>query len=102
VLAEPGRPTALADVPIDPPVGIDRLARRTTVVPLAHGAVLAGYTDGLVERRHRIIDEGIGELVAAIQPAGAAEHVCDEVMAAVATTTPVDDIALLVLRRAAI
>ncbi|MFG1608541.1 PP2C family protein-serine/threonine phosphatase [Actinoplanes sp. NPDC049265] len=99
VLAAPGRPAALADVPVDPPAGITGSPRRSTTVPLPPGAVLAGFTDGLVERRGQVIDEGLDALVAAVRPAPTAELVCAAVVAAIDTETPVDDVALLVIRR---
>jgi serine phosphatase RsbU (regulator of sigma subunit) len=101
VLTEPGKSAVLAAVPVDPPVGMDpaRVRRRSTSLSWARGALLAGFTDGLVERRERIIDEGIDELVAAVRSGVSAEQVCAEVMTAIDTENPIDDIALLVLRR---
>ena len=101
VLAQPGRPAAAAQVPVDPPVGMDpaRVRRRSTTLPWAPGAVLIGFTDGLVERRDRIIDDGIAELVAAVRAGVSAEQVCTEVMTAIDTENPIDDVALLVIRR---
>ena len=100
VLAVPGRPAAVPEIPVGPPLGIGRTpaVRRTTVIDLPPGAVLVCYTDGLVEQRGEIIDAGIKRLADAVRP-GAAEIVCDAVMAGVGADQPADDIALLVLRR---
>jgi serine phosphatase RsbU (regulator of sigma subunit) len=68
------------------------------VVDLPPGAVLACFTDGLVERRREVIDVGIEQLLDVVRPAPA-EEVCATVMGALATEQPTDDIALLVVRR---
>ncbi|MEV6490932.1 GAF domain-containing SpoIIE family protein phosphatase [Actinoplanes sp. NPDC051633] len=104
VIAEPGRPAALAEAPVDPPVGIDpaRFRRRSTTLPWPADAVLAGFTDGLIERRDRIIDVGIAALIAAVRAGVRAEQVCTDVMTAIDVENPVDDVALLVVRRDAV
>ena len=101
VIAAPGRPAGLLDVvPADPPLGIGlpHRPRRTTSVGLPAGALLAFFTDGLIERRGRLIDEGIAQLIASVRLAPA-EDVCNEIMAAAGTDKPTDDVALLVARR---
>jgi phosphoserine phosphatase RsbU/P len=56
------------------------------------------FTDGLVERRDKPIDDGIIRLCQAVTP-GPPEGVCVSVMQAlVGNRYPGDDIALLVLR----
>jgi putative methionine-R-sulfoxide reductase with GAF domain len=100
VLAVPGRPAVLVDLPVDPPLGVGRRPspRRTTTVDLPVGAVLVFYTDGLVERRDQIIDVGLDRLTAVVRVAPA-EAVCTTVMTSVGTEKPTDDVALLVVRR---
>jgi phosphoserine phosphatase RsbU/P len=100
VLAEPGRPGVLVDLPVDPPLGVGRpqVPRRTTTVELPVGAVLVFYTDGLVERRDQIIDVGLEALTAMVR-AAPAEAVCGDVMTGVGIDKPTDDVALLVVRR---
>ena len=64
VIALPGEQSASA-LPIrpDPPIGTaDDPPRQSAVVTIPPGALLCCYTDGLVERRDRAIDEGIGLL----------------------------------------
>ncbi|WP_104480034.1 SpoIIE family protein phosphatase [Actinokineospora auranticolor] len=97
VLALPGRESALVPLPPDIPVGLGlRGARRDTVVDLVPGAVLAFYTDGLVERRDRAIDPALTRLAAAVTPDDPAA-VCAQVMDALLDNAPGrDDIALLV------
>jgi sigma-B regulation protein RsbU (phosphoserine phosphatase) len=100
VLAEPGRPAGLAQFAVDPPLGVGRFARprRSTALALVPGAVLFCYTDGLVERRERVIDIGLGNLVRTVRPAPA-DVVCATVMAAAGVEQPTDDVAILALRR---
>ncbi len=100
VLAAPGRPAVLVDLPVDPPLGVGRrpAPRRTTTVDLPAGAVLVFYTDGLVERRDQVIDVGLDRLTAVVRVAPA-ETVCTTVMTSVGTEKPTDDVALLVVRR---
>ncbi|SCL30799.1 Serine phosphatase RsbU, regulator of sigma subunit [Micromonospora rhizosphaerae] len=102
VLAVPGRPGALIEAYIDPPLGTGRRqpARRTAMVDFPAGAVLVCYTDGLVERRGELIDAGIERLIAAVAPAPA-EEVCATVMATLDAEHPTDDIALLAIRHTA-
>ena len=102
VLAHPDGPAALAPVPADPPLGIGRggRPRRTTVVEMAPGAALISYTDGLVERRDEVIDVGLDRLCAAAAhvPADAA-GIVSRVMTVTDAERPVDDVAVLVVRR---
>ena len=100
VLAAPGQPAVLPEIPVGPPLGIGRPApvRATTVIDFPPGAVLVCYTDGLVERRGELIDLGIERLVAAVQP-DSAEAVCTRIMASTDAEQPTDDIAVLAIRR---
>jgi putative methionine-R-sulfoxide reductase with GAF domain len=60
VLAAPGAPGALVHLQPDPPIGTaDDRQRRSTTVVIPPGALLCCFTDGLVERRDRVIDRGI-------------------------------------------
>lgn len=101
VLAEPGAPARVLDVPPNLPLGVhlDR-PRTTTEARLPAGAVLCLYTDGLVERPGVPLDIGIDRLLATVH-AAPAEQVCIQIMGTmVGATMPADDIALLVLRHA--
>jgi serine phosphatase RsbU (regulator of sigma subunit) len=67
-------------------------------VDLPPGTVVCLYTDGLVERRDRPIDEGISRLAGAVS-ADEPELACALAMAAMTDYIPHrDDVALLVLR----
>jgi len=100
VLACPGLAAGPADVTPDLLIGLpDARPRHVTTLDLPPGAVLCLYTDGLVERRDRAIDEGIGRLSSAVV-ANDPEAGCAAVMAAMADFSPhSDDVALLMFRR---
>jgi phosphoserine phosphatase RsbU/P len=99
VIAAPGQRGAVAQIAVDPPIGVaDARRRQVTTLALAPGAVLCLFTDGLVERRDEPIDDGITLLCETVTP-GPPEGVCVSVMQAlVGSQYPGDDIALLVLR----
>lgn len=100
VLARPGQPSATAAIVSDILIGVpDMRARHVSRVDFPEGATLCLYTDGLVERRDRPIDQGISKLCANV-PVGDPEAACAHVMAAMADGSPhADDVALLVIRR---
>ena len=99
VIAAPGQRGAMAQIAVDPPIGVtDAPVRQVTTLALATGAVLCLFTDGLVERRGEPIDDGIALLCETVTP-GPPEGVCVSVMQAlVGSQYPGDDIALLILR----
>ena len=100
VVAAPGQPAALVDVRISPPVGTGRDLRRESVtVPLSPGAVLVLYTDGLIERRGQLLDVGLERLRATVTTAAADTVARDVMHRLVADEAPIDDIALVVVRR---
>jgi serine phosphatase RsbU (regulator of sigma subunit) len=100
VLAVPGEPAHLLEMPVDPPLGVGRphVPRRSMEIGLPPGAVLVCYTDGLVERRGQVIDVGIERLTATVRPEPA-EAVCKRVMTVADADQPTDDIAVLAVRR---
>jgi sigma-B regulation protein RsbU (phosphoserine phosphatase) len=101
VVAAPGQPARLADVPADVMIGVTpgRTGRRTTIVDIPPGAVFCMFTDGLIQRRTQPADEGVARLCSALVPQPA-ETACAAVMAALADDESArDDVALLILRR---
>jgi anti-anti-sigma factor len=100
LMAVPGQPAVPVGVFPDLLIGVPGTApRRTKTVPVPAGGVLCLYTDGLVERRDRPIDDGIARLSAAVT-ATDPEMGCALVMGAMADyIAHVDDVALLLLRR---
>jgi serine phosphatase RsbU (regulator of sigma subunit) len=99
LLAVPGEPTAIPAIPVDPPLGITQTgpARRRAELAFPPGAGLTLFTDGLVERRGRLLDQGIAELTAAVTP-GPAERICAGILTALIPDHH-DDTALLVISR---
>jgi sigma-B regulation protein RsbU (phosphoserine phosphatase) len=99
VIAAPGEHGALAEVAVDAPIGVaDCPARQVTTLTVVPGSVLCFFTDGLVERRDRPLDDGLERLCRAVS-ARPPESVCVSVMGAlVGREHPGDDIALLTLR----
>ena len=100
VIARPGQPAELADVQTGALIGVATRAQRpVTTVPVAPGALLCFYTDGLVERPGELIDEGLDRLCQAVT-AQPPEMACAAVMRALVGSEPArDDIALLMIRR---
>jgi len=100
VIASPGGSAELVVVEPAPPLGmVWDVDHRSTDVTLPPGAVVAFYTDGLVERRHESLAVGLERLRAAVT-AGPADTVARDIMRALlAGWVPQDDIALVVVRR---
>ncbi|MEU5613542.1 SpoIIE family protein phosphatase [Streptomyces sparsogenes] len=123
VLVEPGEPALLMEVPPGMPLGVGGEPFEEIEVELPDGALLALYTDGLVESRDHTLDEGLQALRAALDPqeaadgavsvdtpagapgaavrkaaAGSLEDVCDHVLSTLDTHHGEDDIALLMAR----
>lgn len=102
VVAVPGRPTVLADIAFDVPIGVaDAARRRVTTVQVTSGTLLCLFTDGLVERRGKLLDDGFALLCDAVA-AGPPEAACVAVMKALIGKQPAhDDVAVLMVRRRA-
>ncbi|MGW9309519.1 ATP-binding SpoIIE family protein phosphatase [Saccharomonospora azurea] len=102
VVAAEGEPSRLVnEALVDAPIGVSSAPqrRRRVTVPIPHGASLLFYTDGLVERRDRPLEEGLAALCEAART-GPADLLCAEVMSKlVGTEVPADDIAVLAVRR---
>jgi PAS domain S-box-containing protein len=82
-------------------LGIDAgSARAEPVVAVEPGTTLFLYTDGLVERRDRVIDEGLEQLVTLLGELAdrPLEDLCDAVLEGMLPDTPQDDVALVAVR----
>ena len=104
VLLVPGSAPRVLDADGGAPLGIVGAPRRAPSlrVEFPVGATLVLYSDGLVERRGRPIDECIAVLAEVVARApedveAFADHVIDAMLAG---TAPADDVALLVVRSA--
>jgi sigma-B regulation protein RsbU (phosphoserine phosphatase) len=102
VLAVPGREAEFVDIPPGPPLGaLPDVARTATSVEVPVGATLLLYTDGLIEDRSQPIDAGLRKLRSAVHADDPA-IVCQTVMRhLIGNRPPIDDIAVLAMRRVA-
>ncbi|MFJ3232885.1 SpoIIE family protein phosphatase [Streptomyces sp. NPDC086787] len=99
VLVEPGEDALMLDVPPGMPLGVGGEPFEEVEVELPEGALLALYTDGLVESRDHPLDEGLQAFVGALtDPARPLEDVCDHILNTLDTHHGEDDIALLMAR----
>ncbi|QNP65117.1 SpoIIE family protein phosphatase [Streptomyces genisteinicus] len=99
VLVEPGEEALLLDVPPGMPLGVGGEPFEEVQVELPEGALLALYTDGLVESRDHPLDEGLQAFRDALtDPGPVLEDVCDQVLGRLDTRHGEDDIALLMAR----
>ena len=95
-------PSYFADLQTGPPLGVQiEIARSSTVVPLPEGGAMVLYTDGLIERRGEILDEGMERLRRELRPDGAdsAEAMCQRLTRAIVKRGVQDDVAIMVVRR---
>jgi serine phosphatase RsbU (regulator of sigma subunit) len=102
IFAHPDGAAEAVEITTDVLIGLAPAAeRRVTTLSFPPGTLLCLYTDGLVERRDRFLDDGIDRLTGAVT-ARHPEVACAMAMAAMTEFTPYsDDIALLMLRRQA-
>ncbi|MEU0130634.1 SpoIIE family protein phosphatase [Streptomyces sp. NPDC006289] len=99
VVAEPGEPALLLDVPPGMPLGVGGEPFEEVEIELKEGSLLALYTDGLVESRDHPLDEGLEAFRQALaEPSQPLEDVCDHVLSTLDTRHGEDDIALLMAR----
>ncbi|MET9069701.1 SpoIIE family protein phosphatase [Streptosporangium sandarakinum] len=99
ILVRPGGGAEPLELPPGPPLGIGNEPTEMRELVLPHDAVLAFYTDGLVESRDRDIDEGIGMVCDLLADQNQdLEAVCDLTIEAQRPGHERDDIALLLAR----
>jgi serine phosphatase RsbU (regulator of sigma subunit) len=119
VLVEPGEDALMLEVPTGMPLGVGGEPFEEIEVELPDGALLALYTDGLVESRDHALDEGLTAFRMALtgRPSASAsavagiprqasgteassslEGLCDHVLGTLDTHHGEDDIALLMAR----
>ncbi|WP_165989976.1 SpoIIE family protein phosphatase [Streptomyces sp. YIM 98790] len=99
VLVSPGGTAELLHIPCGAPLGVGTGAFPGQRRDLPDGAMLALFTDGLVENRRDPIDTGLHALLRLLRGAGGRplEEVCDAVLDGLGRA-PLDDIALLLAR----
>ena len=88
--------------PLDPPPGILLGAAQEEYqgarLDLCPGDLLLLYSDGLIERRTRSLDEGLTTLCAAVRGLSDPEHAIAAALRALATTDSEDDTCLVAVR----
>ncbi|NLU71731.1 SpoIIE family protein phosphatase [Streptomyces sp. HNM0575] len=102
VLLHPEGDCELLDRATDPPLAArsEQAPRPEARAPYRHGDCLILYTDGLVERRDRDIDDGIARLTTVLAASAGhdAEQVADELLSGMGVHEgAADDIALVVI-----
>ncbi|MFG1809277.1 SpoIIE family protein phosphatase [Streptomyces sp. NPDC049040] len=99
VVVEPGEQPLLLELPRGVPLGVGGEPFEESEVELPEGALLALYTDGLVESRSLPLDEGLDAFRRSLDgPDRPLEDICDHVLATLDTAHGEDDIALLMAR----
>ncbi|MEJ7797125.1 MAG: SpoIIE family protein phosphatase [Solirubrobacteraceae bacterium] len=100
LLAGAALPAAYLDGGRNPPLGCSEATVRDAVVDLAVGSTLLLYTDGLVERRGGLIDDGLESLRRIVEDhEGDLEELLDDVIARLGADAAADDVSILALRR---
>ncbi|MER5932553.1 SpoIIE family protein phosphatase [Streptomyces sp. NPDC002054] len=99
-VVHPDGTVSFPELPVSPPLGLGAgMPMETATLTLPEGALLALFTDGLIESRERDLDAGLAVLGAALAgPARTPEETCAAVIDAMLPTGHNDDIALLVAR----
>ncbi|MET9913249.1 SpoIIE family protein phosphatase [Streptomyces sp. NPDC006476] len=99
----PDGTASLIEMTAGPPLGVGGLPFEAMELEVPEGAVVALYTDGLIEDRDRDVDHATAELCRALTArVDTLEALCDTVLKAVLPEDPSDDVALLLARTRAL
>ncbi len=101
LLVRPDGTNELLDVNPAPPLGVGTGLIQSRTLTIEDGSLLVLYTDGLVEKRSRDIDEGLNRLREIFGPGSAdqpLEDLCRATLAGVYADEHRDDIAVLMAR----
>ncbi|WP_406449571.1 SpoIIE family protein phosphatase [Streptomyces sp. NBC_01622] len=98
VLIHPDGAAELLDIPGGVPLGVGGVDFGTTEVDFTTGALLALYTDGLVENRSESIDVGLHTLTRLLQSSRRPLEQTSDMLLNALRPEPDDDVALLLVR----
>ena len=99
VLAVPGEPVRLLDLPSGTPLGVGGVPFESVELTVPEGTLLLLYTDGLVESRTADIDVGTQRLIDVFsQPFDSIEDACERIVDTLERGQEPDDVALLLAR----
>ena len=99
IVACPGRPTERLPAATNPPLGTHAGRYDEHRISLPPGSLLVLYTDGLVERRHRPLDDAIDELATLVtSDVQTPEDLASLLIERLAAKGTEDDIAILIAR----
>jgi anti-sigma regulatory factor (Ser/Thr protein kinase) len=103
-LVRPDGRVDFLELPTGPPLGVGGMPFECVHHEVPEGSLLALYTDGLIEARHRDADAGLHALRGALADAAASslETTCDKVLKALLDERSTDDAALLIARTRAL
>ncbi|WP_324606244.1 SpoIIE family protein phosphatase [Streptomyces globisporus] len=98
-VATPDGTITFLDGPPGTPLGTGALDFGTEEVVLPGGGLLVLYTDGLIEARHRDLDQGMRQLAEALRPLDRPlDTLCDDVLGRLLAGPAQDDVAMLLAR----
>jgi PAS domain S-box-containing protein len=98
LLVPDGGPARYLPLPGGGPLAVPAAAPAVATVQLAAGELVLLYTDGLVERRHRAVREGVDRLPVVAGGAPTPDRLCETVLEAMAGDGFDDDVSVLALR----
>jgi PAS domain S-box-containing protein len=99
VLAVPGEPVRLLDLPSGTPLGVGGVPFESIELTVPEGTLLLLYTDGLVESRTADIDVGTQRLIDVFShPFDSIEDACERIVDTLERGQEPDDVALLLAR----
>ncbi|MFI9272107.1 SpoIIE family protein phosphatase [Kitasatospora sp. NPDC052896] len=102
-LATPDGEVEVLDLPTGPPLGLGSVPFESMERELPEGSLLALYTNGLVDARHRDVDAARHALRTALaDSAPSLETTCDNILKALLDDQLADDVALLIARTRAL
>ena len=86
-----------APILLSPPVGVNGVSYRPSTFTIERGQGLVLFSDGLVERRHSTIDDGLERLAEVLTTANSAS--ASRISTAMASDGADDDVTIVTLRR---